>query len=486
MSLERIILPNGELPRIIQGGMGVAVSNWNLAKTVSMCGHLGVVSGTGIDPIVARRLQDGDKNHQIRDALSAFPIKDMADEVYDRYFIEGGKKPNEPYKPTPFPKFKQDGKILTLANRHLHVLTIVANFVEVYLAKKGHGGLVGINFLYKIQSSIPQGLYGAMLAGVDAVLIGAGFPKPVPDALDALANGRKVSMPFPVTNGADYYLQFNPEEIMSKYIEVERPAFLGIVSNQLAVKGLPNTDGYILEGPTAGGHNAPPRVKEIYNELGEPVYGAKDEINWKLLNSVLKKRESSQPYWLAGGYSTKLDKALELGATGIQVGTPFAFSKESGIESGNKKKIIEAIMNDAIVFTNPRASSSGFPIKELLLEWSLSKKEVYMARPRICDQGYLLEFFEEDGIVKSRCSSEPVESYLRKGGKEEETLGKNCLCNSLIAVVGHASVRKSGYVEVPFITIGNDLDSVRRVVDLHGKDYCARDVIRLIESSFSK
>ena len=37
------------LPRIIQGGMGVAISDWGLAQAVSRTGQLGVVSGTGID-----------------------------------------------------------------------------------------------------------------------------------------------------------------------------------------------------------------------------------------------------------------------------------------------------------------------------------------------------------------------------------------------------------------------------------------------------
>jgi len=43
-------------PKIIQGGMGVAISNWKLARAVSRLGQLGVVSGTGIETILARRL----------------------------------------------------------------------------------------------------------------------------------------------------------------------------------------------------------------------------------------------------------------------------------------------------------------------------------------------------------------------------------------------------------------------------------------------
>ena len=49
------------LPTIIQGGMGAGVSDWRLARAVSACGQLGVVSGTALDVIVARRLQAGDQ-----------------------------------------------------------------------------------------------------------------------------------------------------------------------------------------------------------------------------------------------------------------------------------------------------------------------------------------------------------------------------------------------------------------------------------------
>ena len=64
-----------KLPKIIQGGMGVAISNWTLAQAVSKRGHLGVVSGVGIGLVMVSRLIDGDKEGQIRRALSHFPFQ---------------------------------------------------------------------------------------------------------------------------------------------------------------------------------------------------------------------------------------------------------------------------------------------------------------------------------------------------------------------------------------------------------------------------
>ncbi|MBT3687321.1 MAG: nitronate monooxygenase, partial [Actinobacteria bacterium] len=59
-----------ELPLLIQGGMGVAVSDWRLARAVSLTGQLGVVSGTAIESVMVRRLQLGDPGGHTRRAMS--------------------------------------------------------------------------------------------------------------------------------------------------------------------------------------------------------------------------------------------------------------------------------------------------------------------------------------------------------------------------------------------------------------------------------
>jgi nitronate monooxygenase len=78
------------LPTIIQGGMGAAVSNWRLAQAVSRLGQLGVVSGTALDEVFARRLQDGDPGGHMRRGLDRFVFPEMAKRVWSTYFIPGG------------------------------------------------------------------------------------------------------------------------------------------------------------------------------------------------------------------------------------------------------------------------------------------------------------------------------------------------------------------------------------------------------------
>lgn len=89
------------LPTVIQGGMGVAVSGWRLARQVSRAGHLGVVSGTAMDAVLARCLQDGDPGGHYRRALLHFPSPAVAARVLDTYFVEGGRPASTPTSQCP-------------------------------------------------------------------------------------------------------------------------------------------------------------------------------------------------------------------------------------------------------------------------------------------------------------------------------------------------------------------------------------------------
>ncbi|HPA10642.1 MAG TPA: hypothetical protein PLV73_07460, partial [Treponemataceae bacterium] len=77
-------------PRVIQGGMGVGVSDWKLARSVSSMGALGVVSGTALDILMVRRLEQGDQGGHVRRALAAFPDQGVAARILERYFRPDG------------------------------------------------------------------------------------------------------------------------------------------------------------------------------------------------------------------------------------------------------------------------------------------------------------------------------------------------------------------------------------------------------------
>jgi nitronate monooxygenase len=467
-------------PRIIQGGMGVGVSNWQLARAVSALGQLGVVSGTALDQILVRRLQDGDPGGHMRRALMRFPLPALAQEVWETYHVPGGKPASASYKTPPMPT--PDGPA------GLRRLIVVANFVEVSLAKEGHSNPVGINYLEKIQIPHLPSLYGAMLAGVDVVLMGAGIPTRIPGAIDRLANHEPATYPLHVTGALaddDNLLRFDPAELSGDRptVPLARPRFLPIVASDVLARTLQKksngrVDGFVVEGPTAGGHNAPPRGCGSLNSRGEPIYGERDRVDLDRMRAL------GLPFWLAGGYGApdRLTEALTLGAAGIQVGTAFALCRESGLRSDLRRGLLaRAVAGRAEVLTDPRASPTGFPFKIAVLEGTLSDADAYRARPRICDLGYLREAYRTpDGQVGFRCPAEPVSIYVSKGGEEADTRGRKCICNALVANIGHGQVRAKKYHELGLLTAGDDLVNVGQFVPAGAADYGAADVVRAL------
>lgn len=463
-------------PIVIQGGMGVGISGWRLARAVSSLGQLGVVSGTALDQVLARRLQAGDPGGDLRRALSQFPFPLMAERVWQTYYIPGGKAPLASYRT--LPTHSQESP------RELKELCIVANFAEVFLAREGHGNPVGINYLEKVQMPHLPSIYGAMLAGVEYVLMGAGIPLAIPGVLDRFVNHQPATYELQVTGalpGEHTIMNFDPRDFMECDLPpLSRPKFIAIIaSNTLATtmirKANGRVDGFVIEGPTAGGHNAPPRGKLELTGEGEPIYGERDRVDLEKLRTL------GVPFWLAGEYGSpaKVREALAAGAAGVQVGTAFAFCAESGLRSDYKRELIEkSTRGEARVFTDPQASPTGFPFKVAQLEGTLSEREIYLARPRVCDLGYLREAFRTaDGKIDFRCPAEPVTVYVSKGGKQESAEGRKCLCNALLANIGHPQIRNGRHIENGLVTSGDDLAGIAQFLPARQLSYSAADVL---------
>lgn len=464
--------------------MGVAVSGWRLARAVSERGELGVVSGTLMPVVLARRLQRGDAGGELRRALDAFPDPAVAERVRRRYFVAGGKAENAPFAAVPMPSAEPARAWVELA--------VVANFCEVWLAKSGHAGRVGINLLEKIQVATLASLYGAMLAGVEVVLMGAGIPRSIPGVLDKFAAGEAAELPVDVTGAAageaGAKMRFDPAEWLAGAARVlRRPDFLAIVSSAalattLARKASGRVDGFVIESNAAGGHNAPPRGGRAPGPDGQPVYGPRDEPELE------KFRALGLPFWLAGERATpeRLAEARALGAAGVQVGTAFAFCEESGLAPEIKARACELSRAGRVqVFTDPQASPTGFPFKVLALEGSLSEPDVYAGHVRRCDLGYLREPYKrENGELGYRCPAEPVGEFVAKGGDRAAAEGRKCLCNGLLAAVGLGQVRGgaghgggAAWTEPAIVTAGAETAEIARFLKPGADGYSAGDVL---------
>ena len=455
--------------------MGVGVSGWKLARAVSMQGQLGVVSGTALDLLLVRQLQLGDIGGHLRRALAAFPYQKIAGRILDKYFIPGGKAPEASFKTSPM--FSHAPSLWC------QEIAIASSFVAVHLAKDGHSGVVGLNLLEKIQTPTLLALYGAMLAGVNVVLMGAGIPRQIPKILDDFAAGHLATMRLDVTGCTEpLHIKVDPEDFGGSPL-LKRPIFLAIVSSPILAENLRRkasgrVDGFVVEASIAGGHNAPPRGPMQLTPDGEPIYGERDRIE------PAKFVDVGLPFWLAGGYGRfgKLREAQAQGAMGVQVGTAFAFCEESGFAPEIKKQVIDAVKaGDLKVHTDALASPTGFPFKVAQVETSISSKSVYEDRCRVCDLGVLRETYQKpDGKIGYRCASEPKEIYISKGGDPAAAENRKCICNALCASAGIAQVRH-GVPEPYIITIGDDVGCVRELVG-DNESYTAADVIkRLLE-----
>jgi NAD(P)H-dependent flavin oxidoreductase YrpB (nitropropane dioxygenase family) len=184
---------------------------------------------------------------------------------------------------------------------------------------------------------------------------------------------------------------------------------------------------------------------------------------------------------MAGGYAepAMIKEALGQGAVGVQVGTAFAYCEESGFTQEIKDDVLtDSRAGTLNVFTDAVASPTGFPFKVISLEATLTNPRVYEKRTRICDLGYLRHAYErEDNTIGWRCPSEPVDDYVKKGGDIADTVGRMCLCNSLVANVGMPQIQRNGEIEPMLVTSGDDAVGVARFVPEGQTTYSAAHVI---------
>lgn len=352
--------------------MGVAVSDWRLANAVARTGQLGVVSGTMLDTVIVRRLQDGDPGGHMRRAIAAFPVPEVGAEILRRYFNPNGRAPGTPYKALPM--YKQ--RVSDARQR----VTVLANFAEVWLAEQRHAGAVGINLLTKVQMPNLASLYGAMLAGVDAVIMGAGIPREIPGVLDAFADHRPAQMRFDIEGlprDAAEYLVFDPASCTSPLLRA-----------------------------------APLR-------------------------------------------------------------------RPAGLDASLKSRVLTAVASGTLELrTDPRASPTGYPFKIVELPGDAERAA---RRTRVCDLGYLrVAVRTSDGRTIYRCSAEPVDQYVAKGGDLADTEGRRCLCNGLTAHIGQPQWRTATSTEeIPLITSGDDVLSLATFAERHPA-YTAADVVKYI------
>src|SRR5690606_25226231 len=131
------------------------------------------------------------------------------------------------------------------------------------------------------------------------------IPLKIPGVLDKFVNHETATYPLNVTGAAAdaHMMSFDPQAVIGLGPDappLARPAFLAIIASDVLALTLHRrangrVDGFIVEAPSAGGHNAPPRGTMRLDEKGEPIYGDRDVVNLEKLRAI------GLPFWLAGG-----------------------------------------------------------------------------------------------------------------------------------------------------------------------------------------
>jgi NAD(P)H-dependent flavin oxidoreductase YrpB (nitropropane dioxygenase family) len=464
-----------KLPEIIQGGMGVNISSPELAKMVSKHGQQGTVSGTALEWVMVRSLQMGDPGEHFRRVLAEFPFQKMVKEIMHKFYVKGGIPKNTPFKGIPHVGFNPSNLFIALL--------ICANFAIVRLAKEGHDNPISINYLEKIAFPHIHALYGAIMGGVDIVTMGAGIPLQIPPLITDIVEGNDCNYSIPVSgsNIRSRTINFSPEQFFGeKLTDLKKPKFLPIISSNLLAnlflkKSPPGSvDGFVVEEPTAGGHNAPPRrIDPSSPPDAPPVYGIKDMIDYDEMTKL------EIPFWIGGSHASpeKLRYAKSVGAAGIQAGSIFALAEESGMVPEMRTKIRKlGYDGDVNIRTDSRISPTGFPFKVAEVEGSIADSTIYKERVRVCNKGLLVTAYEkEGGRIGYRCSAEPEDKFTQKGGNPSDLPGRGCLCNGLLATAGVGDS-----IEPPIITLGDDLAFLQKLMKHNEDAYTAEDVIKYL------
>ncbi len=340
-----------EVP-IIQGGMGIGISNFRLAGSVAREGGLGVLSSAALDRIVSQR---HGRKFQAREAA--------AQDVQDARALSEGR------------------------------------------------GAIGMNVMVAVINQYEDSVLGAMDGGVDVIISGAGLPLALPEIVKSHPRQNEVALVPILSSGR------------AVDIVLKRWSRSGRVP-----------DGIVVEGPLAGGHIAWKTKEEAIepkNQLDVLITEVLETLNkWNL----------SIPVFAAGGVYSHEDilRYIKMGCAGVQMGTRFLATYESGANEEYKKLVIDSKEEDIELADRP-GSPCGMLFR-VLKKSPFYQDALHHVRPPKCDKGYLLN--------KGFCPS------------KEENEKTFCICNGLLAATNCNKNEKELY------TVGHNAYRVSKLMSV--------------------
>lgn len=282
--------------------------------------------------------------------------------------------------------------------------------IEEAIRLSGNNGAIAINCMVLIEKTYIPSIEGAIEGGVNAIIAGAGLPMNLPE----IAGKAQVALIPIVSSGRA----------------------LELICRHWGRYGrMP--DAVILEGPLAGGH-----LGFKAEDISKPEFQLE-----KIFGPVKKVAQENGdfPVVVAGGIYTHEDivRWINAGADGIQIGTRFAATHESGASQEFKNAIIAAREEDIEVVTNP-GSPAGMPFRIIRTSPGYLQALAH-ERPLSCDKQYLLHK-STDGHMT--CLA--LEGY-----------SAFCICNGLLSAVDCNDTS-----DLPIFTVGANASRVDRILSV--------------------
>jgi len=232
-------------------------------------------------------------------------------------------------------------------------------------------GLLGVNIMCALTN------YGDMVRTsirerVDLIISGAGLPLDLPGYLREVSEEMK-------------------EDMRTKLVPIVSS---GRAASILCRKWLHKfdylPDGFVVEGPKAGGH-----LGFKAEQLDDPKFQLENLVP-EVIEAVTPYRDKHNkdiPVIAAGGIFTGADiaKFLELGASGVQMGTRFVATHECDADEEFKRAYVNAQKEDLTIIKSP----VGMPGRALKNSF-LSAAAAGLKRPKICVHKCLHSCAEEE------------------------------------------------------------------------------------------
>ena len=226
-----------------------------------------------------------------------------------------------------------------------HLVNKIALKEHIYKAKEiANGkGMIAVNLMVA-GKHYDEYVESAIEGGCDAIISGAGLPLDLPK----YAKGKTLLAPI-VSSGKAMKLILRVWDKRYQY----------------------TPDFVVIEGSEAGGHLGF-KKEDLLNQTTQKLEDIlKDVLNE--LTPFIEKYKKHIPVFVAGGVDTglKISKYIKLGATGVQIATPFITTYECDAHQNFKDMVINCQEDDIEIVKSP----TGFPGRAIVNEFVKKTRE---------------------------------------------------------------------------------------------------------------